>query len=62
MYLCKNCEERFVEPNVLETTYESFYGIETFFNGSTPLSLDVCPFCGDEDIIEILEKEEEDYE
>lgn len=62
MYQCNNCDEHFVEPSVLETSYESFYGIETFFNGSTPLSLDVCPYCGDEDIIEILEKEEEDYE
>lgn len=62
MYQCNNCDEHFVEPSVLETTYENFYGVETFFNGTTPLALDVCPYCGDEDIKEIKEIEEKEEE
>lgn len=59
MWECRNCDCTFEEPMVFQTTYESFYGIETLFTNCTPLEIYVCPHCGDEDIQEM--KEEIEY-
>ena len=39
MWKCYNCENEFEEPNTLNTTYESFYGVSSEFCCSTPMEL-----------------------
>jgi DNA-directed RNA polymerase subunit RPC12/RpoP len=56
MYKCNDCEERFLEPVVVKTTYEMYLGID---GGNTPLTVYKCPYCGSEEIIELEEKENE---
>lgn len=53
MYKCDNCSERFDEPETEYTTYESYFGVSSLFPNSTPMTLQVCPYCGSEDIDEI---------
>ena len=61
MYRCNECDEKFVEPNEEQTTYEMFYGID---GGHTPLTIYRCPYCNSEDIseLEIVEVEEDEDE
>ena len=58
-YKCNNCGRTFQEPDIQQTSYESYYGVSDLFPNSTPLSLSVCPCCGDDDIEEIYEDDEE---
>lgn len=46
MYKCSYCGHIFEDPNVEQTTYESYYGCP--FPASTPLTLYKCPECGEE--------------
>lgn len=48
--ICKNCYSRFSEPQTVKTTYEIYYGIDE--NTKTPLTLEICPYCGSEEIEE----------
>ena len=52
MLRCNNCGQEFEEPREIKTSYESYYGVASMFGNSTPLYLDVCPYCGDEDVEE----------
>lgn len=45
-YKCRDCGEIFDEPRVKQTTYESYYGAP--FESRTPLTLWLCPACGEE--------------
>lgn len=45
MYRCLNCGEEFIEPEVISTTYESYYGVAEEFSSHTYLRIDVCPYC-----------------
>lgn len=60
--ICNDCGETFMKPDVIRTTYESYYGVEGEFPNSTPCTLEVCPYCGSEDIDEEDEDEEEEDE
>lgn len=57
MYRCNECLEIFEIPNVYYTSYESYYGVGNLFPNSTPLTLELCPCCGEENIEEIEEEE-----
>jgi DNA-directed RNA polymerase subunit RPC12/RpoP len=59
MYKCSNCDEVFDEPKTERTTYEHYYGVDDLFPNHHSLYLDVCPYCGDEEIEEFEEEEEE---
>ena len=59
MYRCNDCLELFDEPNIYETTYESYLGISHLFANNTYLQLHLCPYCGSEDIEEGKEEEED---
>ena len=58
MYKCNNCNCEFEEPRTLKTSYESYYGVSGEFLGSTPLEIEVCPCCEDNNF-EIIR---DDYE
>lgn len=57
MYKCCNCERKFEEPRTKETTYENFYGVS--MQSHTYLLLELCPYCGSDEIEE--RNEDEDY-
>lgn len=62
MYRCLRCDEEFYEPNTVETSYESYYGVSSEFTGSTPLTLKICPYCNSDEIEEFEEVEEYEEE
>lgn len=49
---CNDCNRSFDEPSEKETSYENYYGVSSEFSDSTPLTIEVCPYCGSEDIEE----------
>lgn len=51
-YACDNCRKEFDEPEEEHTTYEHYYGVSSLFPNSTPMTLNVCPYCSSDDIIE----------
>lgn len=59
MWKCDNCRRTFEEPEECETTYEDMYGVAGQFGSSTPCTVYVCPYCGDDGYLEELEDEEE---
>lgn len=61
MFECIDCKARFEEDEieVLETSYEAFYGVASQFGSRTPLTLNLCPVCGSDEIEEIEEGEDE---
>lgn len=61
-YKCLNCGSRFEEPVTISTTYESYYGVCGMFPNSTPMDLEVCPWCHCEDIEETHGYEAEESE
>lgn len=58
MYKCNDCDSTFEEPRTKKTSYELFYGVSNEISSNTPLLLEVCPYCGSDDI----EESEEEYE
>lgn len=58
MWRCADCGYVFEEPRTIETTYEDYLACP--IPGHTPLTLTVCPHCGDEGIEEFNEEEKED--
>lgn len=61
-YICNECGERFDEPEIESTTYEDYYGVGSEFIGKTHLEVEICPYCGSEDIDEVDDEEEEDHD
>lgn len=59
MYKCGECGKTFYEPNIINTTFESYYDVTSYFGSRHPLKLYVCPFCEDENIEEIKREDEE---
>ena len=59
MYRCNKCKEIFDELEIEETTYESYYGVASQFDNSTPLTLYKCPMCHEENDYEYFNEEEE---
>ena len=55
-YKCCGCERKFDEPNILQTTYEEYYGAP--LPTRTYLKLELCPCCGCEDFNESGEEDE----
>ena len=58
MYHCFNCNEDFYEPGKVHTTYERFYGGCEDWGSVTPMTIDVCPYCGSDE----FEEEDDDKE
>ena len=52
--ICLNCYSKFNAPKTVHTTYESYYGIDE--NTRTPLTLEVCPYCGSDEIKEEIDE------
>lgn len=61
-YRCGDCFEIFDEPREKHTTCESYYGVSGLFSSYNSLILEVCPYCGSEDIEEFDEEDEEEEE
>lgn len=59
-YICNECGENFDEPEIESTTYEDYYGVGSDFIGKNYLEVEICPYCGSEDIDEVDDEEEED--
>ena len=59
MYRCNKCKEIFDELEIEKTTYESYYGVASQFDNSTPLTLYKCPICHEENDYEYFNEEEE---
>lgn len=57
--ICYECDMKFETPKEVHTTYESLYGVSRDFGSRTPCTLEVCPYCGSDDIEEEEEEEEE---
>lgn len=64
MFECIDCKARFEEDeiDVVETSYEAFYGVTSQFGSRTPLTLNLCPMCGSDEIEEIEEEGENEDE
>lgn len=60
MYKCNNCNSTFDSPNVVNTSYESYYGVDFLFINRTPLEIEVCPNCGEDSFEEVEEINEEE--
>lgn len=58
MWCCYNCNEDFYEPDEKSTTYESYYGVASEFESHTPITIEVCPYCGSDEIEECDEFKE----
>lgn len=59
MYICNHCKRKFEEPEEINTTYESLYGISSLFPNSNSITLYACPYCNSNDVEEFYEYEEE---
>lgn len=57
MWRCYNCGEDFSDPSTEHTTYERYYGVSGEFGNHTPISLEVCPYCGSDEIEEMDDDE-----
>lgn len=57
MYKCLECNAKFEEPVLIKTTYESYYGVSDL-QSNTPLTLELCPNCKNENIEEEIEEDE----
>lgn len=49
-FVCSNCGRSFEMPDVVNTSYESLYGVSSLFPNSHSVELSVCPYCGSDDI------------
>lgn len=58
MYKCYHCCEIFGEPDYEEICMEDYYGVASQFSNYNYRSVSVCPYCGSEEIEEVLD----DYE
>ena len=59
MYRCNDCTATFDEPDEQVWNAADYYGVEK--NGHDQmLHINVCPYCGSEDIDEIDDEETED--
>ena len=52
MWICDNCGAEFDEPEQEQESYENYYGVSSMFSDRHYFTLQVCPNCGSEDIIE----------
>ena len=59
-YRCLNCGAKFEHPHTIHTSYESYYGVSSLFGSKTPLDLDLCPSCDDEDLEEFDDDERDE--
>ena len=59
MYRCNKCQFEFEEPEIENTTYESYYGVANQFSNSTPLTLYKCPNCDEENSYSYFDENEE---
>lgn len=57
---CNNCNKTFETPRTKKTTYESYYGVAGELSSKTLITIETCPYCGDEDIVEEDEDEGEE--
>lgn len=60
MYKCEECGTIFEEPIWRRICFEEEYGVSNLFESRTYISVQVCPYCKETNIIEIDEEEYED--
>ena len=48
--ICRNCHKEFDRPKLCKTTSEAMYGVAGDFGSRTPVTIEVCPYCDDDDI------------
>lgn len=56
--ICRNCHKEFDRPKLRKTTYEALYGVAGEFGSRTPVTIEICPYCGDDDIEDESNEEE----
>ena len=61
-YKCLNCGKTFDEPHITRTSYEDYYGVGSLFSFRRSLTLEVCPYCDDEEIEEFYEDDEDEFD
>jgi DNA-directed RNA polymerase subunit RPC12/RpoP len=59
MYRCNKCQFEFEEPKTERTSYESYYGVASQFDNSTPLTLYKCPNCDEENSYSYFDENDE---
>lgn len=62
MWKCDACNHTFEEPKEINTTYESYYGVSSLFPNSTALTILSCPYCGEESVEELTQREIDELE
>ena len=58
MWICDNCGAEFDEPEQEQESYENYYGVASMFSDRHYFTLQVCPNCGSEDIVEEDDEDE----
>lgn len=58
MWVCDNCGAEFDEPEQEQESYENYYGVSSMFSDRHYFTLQVCPNCGSEDIVEEDDEDE----
>ena len=58
IYKCQNCGQTFQEPEEVQTTYESYYGVMDLFPNYHLMTYYCCPYCHEEDFEEMEETDE----
>lgn len=61
MYYCENCQKYFEEANDKEIDLENYYGVGDEFGSHHYSYISVCPYCGNEEIVEVDESELADF-
>lgn len=62
MYKCWNCGQEFDEPASRNESYESYYGVGSWFPDHHYFTFVSCPFCDSEDFEEVEDEEEDEEE
>lgn len=55
MFKCCDCDKTFDNPKVVNTSYESYYGVDNMVDGKTECTIQVCPYCGSDMLIEYIQ-------
>ena len=54
MYICNNCDTIFEKPDTKKIYFEDYYKISEIMHSRTPHNLEICPYCKDDDIEELV--------
>ncbi len=57
IYLCDDCRRTFEEPDTETIDMESYNGVGSMFADHHYAEINVCPFCGSEELTRTYEEE-----